>query len=190
MNWLASYRKDISRYTEYSKGPWLIEVLMQQGLWTLFYYRLLSSIYRSKVNKFLKKILILLFYFPTKTTEIMTKISLPYTAVIGEGLYIGHFGTIILNPKTEIGIDCNISPGVVIGVSGKGKFRGTPRIGDRVYIGSNAVVVGSITVGNDAVIGGNSLVNRDVPSHTTVIGVPAKVVSQNGSEEYIHPKGE
>ena len=49
----------------------------------------------------------------------------------------------------------------------------------------NAVVVGKITVGDDSVIGANSLVNRDVPAHTTVLGVPAVVVSNTGSEDYL-----
>jgi serine O-acetyltransferase len=120
-----------------------------------------------------------------KCIEITTGISLPYAAQIGPGLYIGHFGGIIVNHETVIGANCNLSQGVTIGVSGYGSRRGIPVIGDRVYICANAVVAGRITVGHDVVIGGNSLVTDDVPNHVTVVGVPAVVVSQHGSEPYI-----
>ncbi len=54
-----------------------------------------------------------------------------------------------------------------------------------MYVGANASIVGPIRIGNDVVVGANSLVNRDVPDHCTVLGVPAAVVSQKGSEEYL-----
>jgi serine O-acetyltransferase len=87
--------------------------------------------------------------------------------------------------RARVGADCCISQGVTIGVSGRGEKRGVPVIRDRVYLGVNAVIVGKIDVGDDVVVGANSLVNRDVPPHTTVVGVPAVIVSQNGSEEYL-----
>ena len=74
--------------------------------------------------------------------------------------------------------------GVTIGFSGRGEWRGVPRIGDRVYVGPNAVIVGKITIGNDVLVGANSLVNRDVPGYATVLGVPAVVTSGRGSEGY------
>jgi serine O-acetyltransferase len=122
-----------------------------------------------------------------KIIEITTGISIPYTVTIGAGLYIGHYGTIILHPATRMGENCNISQGVTVGVSGRGEKRGVPVIGNRVYIGTNAVIVGKIVIGDDVVIGANSLVNRDVPSHCTVLGVPAVIVSQKGSSDYISP---
>src|SRR5690606_2511217 len=84
-----------------------------------------------------------------------------------------------------IGADCCISQGVTIGVSGRGEMRGVPVVGNRVYFGVNAVVVGKIYVGDDVLIGANSLVNRDVPEHCTVLGVPAVITSEKGSEGYL-----
>ncbi|BAO55752.1 hexapeptide transferase family protein [Nonlabens marinus S1-08] len=120
-----------------------------------------------------------------KKVEILTGITLPYSTQIGEGLYIGHHSGIIVNANAVIGSNCNISQGVTIGVSGRGDQRGVPIIGNRVYIGVNAVIAGRITVGDAAVIAANSLVTRNVDSHTTVMGVPAVQVSDNDSRDYI-----
>ena len=114
-----------------------------------------------------------------------TGICLPATAKIGPGLRIPHAGTIVLHARTVIGSDCCLTHGVTIGISGSGERRGVPSLGDRVYVGANASIVGPIRIGNDVVVGANSLVNRDVPDHCTVLGVPASVVSHNGSEEYL-----
>ena len=120
-----------------------------------------------------------------KWIEIVTGISLPYTAKIGSEFYIGHFGNIIINAAAEIGDNCNVSQGVTIGVSGRGDQRGIPIIGNNVYIGANSVVAGKITIGNNVVIGANSFVNRNIDSNSTVLGVPAKKVSDNSSVDYI-----
>jgi serine O-acetyltransferase len=72
-------------------------------------------------------------------------------------------------------------------VSGRGERRGVPRIGNRVYIDANAVVVGKISIGDDAVIAANSLVISDVAARTTVMGVPAQTKNTNGSEAYLDP---
>jgi serine O-acetyltransferase len=92
----------------------------------------------------------------------------------------------VVNGRAVIGADCCICQGVTVGVSGRGEKRGVPVIGDGVYFGVNAVVVGKISVGDDVLIAANSLVNRDVPSHCTVLGVPAAIVSEKGSEEYLN----
>lgn len=187
MSWLSVYRQDVGRYTEYAGGGALIQMLTQQGLWALFQYRLAAAIYHARLPGGLKRLLLLWMVAWQKLLEITTGICLPYTAVIGPGLYIGHFGQIILNGKTVLGRDCNLSQGVTIGVSGRGEQRGVPQIGDRVYFGANAVVAGSITIGNDVVIGANTLVTADVPDNCTVVGVPGGIVSRKGSQDYLHP---
>lgn len=187
MNWWAYYREDLRRYRHLSGRSALAAFCLEQGLWALLIYRLSAGVYHSELPKPLKRGLLLLAVIGQKWSEIVTGISLPYSALIGPGFYIGHFGNIFIHPQAIIGRDCNISQGVSIGISGKGERRGVPIIGERVFIAPNAVVVGKIQVGSDAVIGANSLVNRDVPAHTTVLGVPAQVVSQQGSREYIFP---
>ena len=176
---------DIRKYKKYSNKNTLILVLTQQGIWALFIYRIGNYIYKSRIPRFLKSILLIFMVFWQKIIEIITGISIPYSATIGHSFYIGHFGNIIINATAIIGNNCNISQGVTIGVSGKGVHRGTPVIGNNVYIGANATVAGKITIGNDAVIGANSLVIRDVAMATTVVGVPAVKLNNHNSSAYI-----
>ena len=115
-----------------------------------------------------------------------TLIQIPYTAKIGEGFYIGHFGRIIVNPNVVIGKNVNIATGVTIGQENRGKRQGVPTISDNVWIGTNAVIVGKITVGTDVLIAPNSFVNFDVPAHSIVVGNPAKIISkENATEGYV-----
>ncbi|SCX92770.1 serine O-acetyltransferase [Nonlabens sp. Hel1_33_55] len=179
------FSKDIKRYTDYSGKSALLMLLTQQGLWSLFYYRIFNAAYRSHIPNFFKRIILMIGVVFQKKVEIFTGITLPYSATIGEGLYIGHHSGIIINAAAVIGDNCNISQGVTIGVSGRGSKRGVPTVGDRVYIGVNAVIAGDIKIGNDAVIAANSLVTKDVDSGTTVMGVPAFKVSDRNSHDYI-----
>ncbi|WP_435577749.1 serine O-acetyltransferase [Gilvibacter sp.] len=182
---MGRFVSDIKKYKRYSNRNGLILLLTQQGLWALFVYRINNNIYRSKLPGFLKRIFLFFGLFWQKYIEIVAGISLPYSASIGRSCYIGHFGGIIINANAVIGEDCNISQGVTVGVSGRGADRGVPTIGDRVYIGANAVVAGNIAIGNDAVIAACSLVTQAVAAGTTVAGVPAKKISDNNSSAYI-----
>jgi serine O-acetyltransferase len=187
LSWWTDYRSDVTRYQALNGGSALKQVLTEQGLWALLQYRLAAAVYRSRLPWLLKKPLRLLLTLWHKLVEITTGISLPCTAVIGPGLHLPHCGPRVINAGSVLGPDCCVSQGVTIGVSGRGDRRGVPRLGARVYLGANAVVAGKIVVGDDVVVGANSLVNRDVPPHCTVVGVPAVVISQRGSEDYIVP---
>ncbi|KAB1067040.1 serine acetyltransferase [Tamlana haliotis] len=183
---MTRFLLDIKKYKKYSgRKSALLLILTNQGLWALFVYRLGNACYRSKLPVFFKRVALLLFVFWQKGIEIVTGISLPYSAQIGEGFYIGHFGGVIVNPSAIIGRNCNISQGVTIGVSGRDEKRGVPVIGDNVYMGANAVIVGKIKIGNNCVIGANSLVNMNIEDNKTVLGVPAQVISDNTSKNYI-----
>ncbi|MEE6125886.1 serine acetyltransferase [Chryseobacterium arthrosphaerae] len=108
---------------------------------------------------------------------------------IGEGFYLGHYGSLVINPKTIIGKNCNIAHGVTIGQQNRGKNEGSPVIGDEVWIGTNAVLVGAITIGNNVLIVPNSYVNFDVPPNSVVIGNPAKIIpASNATKDYINRK--
>lgn len=184
----SDYLQDIKRYRQHRKGESIFAIwFTEQGLWALLQYRIASTCYRSNLPWRIKRPLLILMVAWQKLIEITTGISLPYKASIGPGLYIGHYGNIILSNKAVIGHNCNLSQGVTIGISGRLPNKGVPVIGNRVYIGVNAVVVGKILVGDDVVIAANSLVTTDVPGHTTVLGVPAKVINNKGSDEYLDP---
>lgn len=115
-------------------------------------------------------------------------LSIPTRTRIGPGFYIGHYGGIVVNPDAVIGRNCNISHLVTIGQSNRGARAGVPTIGDDVYIGPGAKIIGRITIGDGAAIGANAVVLEDVPAGGVAVGVPARVVSTRGSEGYIqHP---
>ena len=108
---------------------------------------------------------------------------------IGGGLYMGHANLITINPHTIIGKNVNIHKGVTIGQENRGKRKGTPIIGDSVWIGINSTIVGKIVIGDDVLIAPNSYVNCDVPSHSIVIGNPCKIIPRaNATEDYINHK--
>ena len=120
-----------------------------------------------------------------KIIEIVTGISIPASAKIGHSFYIGNFGGIILNAKTIIGNNCNISQGVTIGVSGLNEKRGVPIIKNNVYIGANCVLAGKIIIEDNVLIGACSLVNTNVATNSVMLGVPAIKISEKGSFDYI-----
>lgn len=79
-----------------------------------------------------------------------------------------------------------MSKGVTIGKTNRGNRQGVPIIGNDVWIGTNAVLVGKIKIGNDVLIAPNSYVNIDIPDHSIVIGNPCKIINQmNATEGYI-----
>lgn len=187
-DWLADYRSDVRKYSQLNGGSSLKQVLSQQGLWVLLEYRLERALYLSNLPFAIKRPLQWAAIVWHKLIEITTGVDIPCTARIGSGMHIPHCGNIVVHAGAVIGNDCCLSQGVTIGISGRGDRRGVPAVGDRVYFGANAVVVGPITVGDGSLIGANSLVNRDVPPNCTVLGVPAIVISRQGSADYIQQR--
>lgn len=114
-------------------------------------------------------------------------ICIHYTCEVGKGLYIGHFGGIVVNPNAKIGQNVNFSPGVLIGLSNNEELKKFeyPTIGDRVFLANNAKITGGVSVGNDAVVGISTVVTKDVPEKAVVVGIPAKVLSYAGSAAYV-----
>jgi serine O-acetyltransferase len=120
-----------------------------------------------------------------RLSEALNGISIQPQATIGEGLYIGHGGSVHIGGKAVLGNNCNISQEVTIGVAGRGDRRGTPRIGDRVFIGAGAKILGAIEIGNDVAIGANSVVTKSLPDRAVAVGIPANIISYEGSFEFV-----
>jgi len=108
-------------------------------------------------------------------------------AQIGPGFYLtSHCSTVVIGP-VRIGENCNIGHSVTIGRGIAGTKKGRPTIGDNVWFGAGAVVVGKINIGNDVLVAPNSFVNFDVPDHSIVIGNPGKIISKpNPTQDYIN----
>jgi serine O-acetyltransferase len=105
---------------------------------------------------------------------------------IGRGLFLGHFGGVVISPFAILGANINIAQGVTIGAASRGKHAGTPTLEDRVWVGANAIIVGKVTIGREALIAPGAYVNFDVPPNAVVLGNPGKVVSDTGSAGYVN----
>lgn len=123
-------------------------------------------------------------FVASKLVEMTTGISIAERAQIGPGFYIGHFGGVIVG-VVRIGANCNISHGVTLGRSGRVGEYGRPSIGDRVWIGPGAVITGGTDIGDDAIVGANAVVTRNVPARSAALGVPAQVRPGSASFDMI-----
>jgi serine O-acetyltransferase len=103
-------------------------------------------------------------------------IELPHTATIGRRLTIEHQHGIVVHGSVVIGDDCTIRQGVTLGNKTKERPYDAPKLGHRVNVGAGAVVLGAVTIGDDAQIGANAVVVKDVPAGATAVGVPARVI--------------
>lgn len=105
----------------------------------------------------------------------------------GAGLFIGHPYNITINNRAVLGQNVNIHKGVLIGRENRGKREGAPIIGDNVWIGINAAIVGNVKVGSDVLIAPNSFINCNIPDHSVVFGNPCIVVHRDmATEQYIN----
>lgn len=121
---------------------------------------------------------VLFRYFKNKN-----HVELSEKVIIGEGLYMGHPYCITINPGAVLGRNINIHKGVTIGQENRGKRKGTPVIGDNVWIGINSTIVGQIHIGNDVLIAPNSYVNCDIPDHSVVLGSPCIIIPKEFATE-------
>lgn len=141
-----------------------------------FHYMCWFRIAQNTNNKLIKYILF--------RKKIIYGIQIPVSTQIGKGFYIGHFGAIVISGKAVIGDNCNISQNVTIGVAARGNKKGVPIIGDNCYIAPGAKIIGNIKIGNNVAIGANAVVTTDIPDNAVVVGIPAKIISYNGSDAY------
>jgi serine O-acetyltransferase len=180
--WWRHIYRDFRRY-RVTADPALRTVFLTQGFWASCVYRVSrAALLRTRLARPFIAI-------AQKLIEIVTGISLPPQCEIGEGLYIGHYGAIIVAPPSRVGHNCSLAQNVTVGIAGSGENRGAPVIGNRVFIGAHSIIVGRITVGDDAVICAGSVVTRSVPARAMVMGNPARVVSYDGSFDYVFYDG-
>lgn len=171
-------RADLARYVDIwnPRPPRLRDVpklVTEQAVWATTVYRFGS--WAQKLPNPFRRPVLAGYLVAHKVIEITTGISVPASAKIGPGLFIGHFGGILIHPECTIGKNCNLAQGVNIGTLGFGQ-RIPPRLGDNVYVGAGAKIFGDVKVGDGAVIGANAVVIRDVPPNMIAVGVPARVI--------------
>lgn len=115
----------------------------------------------------------------SQRTARKTGIEIHPGATIGKGLFIDHGSGVIIGETTIIGDNVTLYQGVTLGGTGKEKGKRHPTIGDNVMISAGAKVIGSFTVGENSKIGAGSVVLKEVPPNSTVVGVPGRVVKRD-----------
>jgi len=165
-------KKDVKRYL--NTGISKKYLLFEYGLYVVVFYRISRFLFLVNfpiIRLFCKFISFLILKF----VEFFFHTCLPPSTDIGPGFYIGHPFGILVSPNSKIGKNFTITHYVTIGARGLG-VKGSPILGDNVFIGSGAKIIGPVKIGNNVRIGTNSVVLKDVPNNTLVVGVPAKIV--------------
>ena len=153
----------------------LLEViLLYQGLHALIGHRIAHYFYKMR-----------LFFFARLVSQIsrqMTGIEIHPGAQIGQGFFIDHGMGVVIGETAIIGDNVLLYQGVTLGGTGLEKGKRHPTIGSNVVIGAGAKVLGNITIGDNSYIGANSVVIKDVPPNSTVVGIPGKITKQDGKK--------
>lgn len=144
-----------------------------QGFWAMIVYRFGRWRYTVK-PALLRKPLSFLYKLLYKFVQIVTGIELPCEVPIGRGFVIEHSGGIVISGYARLGADCRIRNGVVIGLA-RVEDPCAPQLGDGVDVGAGAKLLGNIRIGNRVLIGANAVVVTDVPDDSIAVGVPAVI---------------
>lgn len=151
---------------------WFEVVFTYSGLHAIWSHRVAHAFYRRRWFTLARAI--------SQTSRFFTGIEIHPGAQIGNRLFIDHGMGVVIGETCEIGDDVVIYQGVTLGGSGKEKGKRHPTVGNNVVIGSGAKVLGSFKIGDQANIGANSVVLKEVPAGSTVVGIPGKVVRLDG----------
>jgi len=180
---MGKLKKDIARTYETCVGSrvkCIVSTILAPGVRTMIIFRFGQWI--DGQNIIIKAFLAPLYFLLNQRVKWKFGIQIPKSARIGEGFYIGHYGGINIASEAVIGKNVNISQLVTIGESGQGDKAGAPTIGDGVFIGAGAKVIGKIKVGNNVKIGANAVVYKDIPDNAVVVSYPGyKIISYDGN---------
>lgn len=150
-----------------------IEVfLCYPGVHAILFYRLAHRLWNKKFFTLARII--------SAFGRFLTGVDIHPAARIGKNLFIDHATGVVIGETAEIGNDVTLYHGVTLGGTSSHQGKRHPTLGDRVIVGAGAKLLGPITIGNDARIGSNAVVLKDVPDAATAVGVPAQIVRHRG----------
>lgn len=147
-------------------------ILTYSGVHAIWFHRIAHFLFRHK-RFFLARVI-------SQFSRFLTGIEIHPGAKIGNRLFIDHGMGVVIGETCEIGDNVTIFQGVTLGGTGKEKGKRHPTVKDNALIASGAKVLGSIVIGENAKIGAGSVVLRDVPANSTVVGIPGRVKVQDG----------
>lgn len=170
---------DLHRYTN-RKGlvGFFFAYLKTANYRVIFWYRLHLAVKNVPVFHYLSD----LAYW---NVAFRRGVEIPSGVEIGSGLYLIHSGSVVINSSAVIGKNFTVVSSLNIGNVIRGENKGSPVIGDNVYVGANVCILGGVKVGNNVLIGANSVITKDVEDFSVVVGSPARVIGKSGSGEYI-----
>ena len=151
---------------------------LEPGLWAIWFHRFGN--WRMGLPRLIRWPFTILYRVAHRMMVLTFGIDLAYTVKLGRRVRIWHHGGIFINAES-IGDEVQLRQNVAMGVARHNVEDGLPVIGDRVDIYTGACIAGAVTIGNDAVIGANSVVTADVAPETTVVGNPARRVPSFGA---------
>jgi serine O-acetyltransferase len=150
------------------------------GIWAIFWYRLANKLYKNDFKVIARMIM--------GFSQLLTNIDIHPGANIGRRVFIDHGIGVVIGETAIIGDDVTIYQGVTLGGVSLNKGKRHPTIQNNVTIGGGAKVLGNITIGKGSKIGANSVVVKDVPAYSTVVGIPAKIIKRKENEPLSHNK--
>ena len=149
----------------------------------IFCYPGLHAIWAHRISHYLYELqYLVLARLVSHIARFLTGIEIHPGAKIGKGFFIDHGMGTVIGETAEIGRNVTVYQGVTLGGTGKEKGKRHPTIGDNVVVATGAKILGSFTVGNDSKIGAGSVVLSEVPPHSTVVGIPGRVVYRFGKK--------
>ncbi|MBE9046071.1 serine O-acetyltransferase [Pleurocapsales cyanobacterium LEGE 10410] len=151
---------------------WLEILICYPGVHALALHRLASSLWHNQVP--------LLPRLVSHLGRFFTGIEIHPGASIGKGVFIDHGMGVVIGETAIVGDYCLIYQNVTLGGTGKQTGKRHPTLGENVVVGTGAKILGNINIGNDVRVGAGSIVLRDVPDNSTVVGVPGRIVSRTG----------
>ncbi len=167
---LADLRAPVER--DPAADGWLDVVLSYPGFHAITVHRFVHELWKAKVPLLPRLIAELVHRF--------TGIDIHPGATIGPGFFIDHGTGVVIGGTAIVGENVTIYQGVTLGGTSLQHTKRHPTLGNNVTVGSGAAILGDITVGDNAKIGANSVVVKDVPANSTVVGIPGRVVLQDG----------
>jgi serine O-acetyltransferase len=167
---LADLRAPVER--DPAADGWLEVVLAYPGFHALVAHRLAHALWRARVPLLPRVI--------SNLAHTLTGVDIQPGATIGQSVFIDHGSGVVIGSTAIVGDGCTIYQGVTLGGTSLARVKRHPTLGRNVTVGSGAKVLGDITIGDGAKIGSNSVVVRDVPAGATVVGIPGRVVLQDG----------
>ncbi len=156
-----------------ARGFWSV-FFNYPGLHAVWFHRVSHKLWRSNWKGFARGL--------SSFSRWLTGIEIHPNATIGKRFFIDHGMGVVIGETAEIGDDCTLYHGVTLGGTTWNAGKRHPTLGNKVVIGAGAKVLGPLTVGDNAKIGSNSVVVKDVPGGATVIGIPGRVVATKNKE--------